>query len=937
MSYVLYEGNDNVQDGRSTALHKLTVPAPTTTKAAGQGFIFGVWVDPPRRSSGRGNAATFLGKYGAYSGGGDGYVRFTTGAGTLVDVRVKNSANTTIGEWDDAAVPASCIPTASNQSPKPFLFAIVQTATNIYLTMTPVGEAPTVYAQTTPNTIGYTAVTQTLFDAIGSGSSQYSYPAAVGVESLFMIQGTFPEVGGTLDTTLLRNLADGTQPLDTLHTLLGGTVDRKFHFGLENPGDRTDAWGTTLALTEVGITADRFAIPGRNLRPRASCKPARMAHVVGELQADPVANPTFNPTLATTRLPLEAVTLSGTTGVARAQYRLLKEDGATAHVGWTNHPGTLASGVHPLADIVVAGTPGFLFTQFREVNSSGAQVGPIVPGSGLKGTGIGVMSGFRSQSQGEVAVWSQPLGMANGAEAGVTTTALTAGCRFIVHYAKEGAPVDSGPFEGVKEYVFTGAEVASNRGVAFGMRQFAIEINALFPGYPVMGSFCGKSGTNNTSQAPGGNQAYLSEELRTYRGYPHKDAREFFYGHSSPPPAAQEGLTGRLNTLVSTINQDQLALGWERKPIVVPLSGTQGGFDKDGWWWNRQAYLQHAYDNPTKVFMGGFFGYIGDDVDLKHTGGHSHGSLAGAGRMGTMLAYSFMSASGWLQGDGPRTITKATAFAEGGAWKVKLTLGLINAPAYGVIVTPTPITSSAAVLSAPTGKALSETTANGTVSIDRAGGTLYSRRRLATDALSTDVQLRAAVSQAVTVSGVQTITTRTGLTSGTTHVFDYMHQTTDGLASNIVSSPSFTLSAAAANVVDFTVAPITSGVTATPVTGGWLIAGNASTGARSASWVVPTEAMRTGTYVLEVTVETNDITDVLYFRGGTSSALTATRGPNRTLTSKITAANSPVAIVESAIPSNADMTHIGFYWAATAGHVSRTVTVTGLKLTPTPV
>lgn len=96
------------------------------------------------------------------------------------------------------------------------------------------------------------------------------------------------------------------------------------------------------------------------------------------------------------------------------------------------------------------------------------------------------------------------------------------------------------------------------------------------------------------------------------------------------------------------------------------------------------------------------------------------------------------------------------------------------------------------VLTSPTGESTGSTTASGTVSTNEATGTLY--RVTTTNATETGATVKAGASQAVTSTGVQTITA-TGLTHSETYRHHYLHRDAAGNDSTVASSAAFTTDA----------------------------------------------------------------------------------------------------------------------------------------------
>jgi hypothetical protein len=113
-----------------------------------------------------------------------------------------------------------------------------------------------------------------------------------------------------------------------------------------------------------------------------------------------------------------------------------------------------------------------------------------------------------------------------------------------------------------------------------------------------------------------------------------------------------------------------------------------------------------------------------------------------------------------------------------------------------LVFTDTAGGGSPPVLTSPTGAkttgATGDTSATGTVSTDKSGGTLY--RVTTTNAAETGTTVKTGASQSVTVTGVQNITA-TGLTPGTAYRHHYLHRDGSGNDSTVSSSAQFTTDA----------------------------------------------------------------------------------------------------------------------------------------------
>ncbi len=105
---------------------------------------------------------------------------------------------------------------------------------------------------------------------------------------------------------------------------------------------------------------------------------------------------------------------------------------------------------------------------------------------------------------------------------------------------------------------------------------------------------------------------------------------------------------------------------------------------------------------------------------------------------------------------------------------------------------PTGSDSTPPVLSSPTGVATSDVAANGTVSTNEGNGTLF--YIASTNAVETVATVKAAASQAVSSSGVQSVSV-TGLTATTNYFFHFVHTDSSSNDSTVSTSAQFTTQA----------------------------------------------------------------------------------------------------------------------------------------------
>lgn len=109
--------------------------------------------------------------------------------------------------------------------------------------------------------------------------------------------------------------------------------------------------------------------------------------------------------------------------------------------------------------------------------------------------------------------------------------------------------------------------------------------------------------------------------------------------------------------------------------------------------------------------------------------------------------------------------------------------------------TVTATDSTAPILSSPTGTQTGPTTANGTVTTDEANGTLYALASINTTETAATVKA-SANTQAITTTGIKNVSV-TGLTTGTTYYWHYIHRDAAGNDSGVAHSAGFTPAAVA--------------------------------------------------------------------------------------------------------------------------------------------
>jgi len=637
VSIYLPECNAQIQGSAGSVW--VNLPAGASYKPANRAFVTGMFVETPLGGYENNVTYNILSKAAGYTGGNDGYLRFNQ-AGTTLSLFLKN-AGTTYLNTSISSIPAA----------KKLLVMVIVNPTNYHLVVCEPGGSPLVSSVAATTLYALNMATTDVWSRFGIGSA-----AAMGhygpIEEAFHLFGEFPESAGVPDATLIQNIASGAQDLATLDAQLTGTVLKKWRYRMRQQDELSDAYGIAAALTPVNTTVDKVILSGGVLRPVA-LMPADTCAVASLVEFGTVGDTGT----AFADINIEGGTYTGSP--AAIQARLRKEDG-TVHVDWTTVDPAPTGGTWAAGQIAnVAYVAGWLTCDIRAVDGGGTQIGDIVSSRGWKGTGMNLV--LESQSQG---TFLQDTGNGKGS----TATARLQ----VIHNNVTGTAWR------VKKISANN----SNSRVARGVREFAEEINTLYPGMPISWASVGVQGNSLSQWATGGTFAGLWGELKTLHGVPQPYVL-FMLGHSNPT-ASYESVLG---DVIAKCTSDYAA------PLKVLHAGTAryagagtGGSHTDSL--NaREGARERVKNNPTTDWWAAHPQVVKNDTG--DTGPHPMDNDVGQGRHGALIAWGAM---GWMRAveDEPITLTTATKIS--GGTVVRLGFGPVN-QSTGMIVSvdPAPI------------------------------------------------------------------------------------------------------------------------------------------------------------------------------------------------------------------------------------------------------
>lgn len=590
----------NGQMGNSAAASvRLQAPTADCAKPANQACVRGMFIRGPSAPFPNTQVRIFAGQQNAGTSGNDGYLRFGEQGMTTIEARVAHTGVTRF---------QTSVSLGGSAYDKALLVMIVVDNGYSYLVVCEPGGTPIIgtHAGSDLYSRAMTGTTY-LMEQIGAAKS---YPYYGAVEEAFYLFGSFPgATSGALDTNLIQAIADGTQSLDTLDTMLTGG-SRRWRYRMRDETDLADAWGLAGALTPQNINAPT----GYRLRTAGTIRPVALRPA---LCHDTVSQVSFatpgDPLTATATVRTEGGTYVGITP-AVIQARLVKDDGSTL-VNWTTvdaapSGGSWAAGAIP--NVLL--TAGFLRLDFRAVDGGGAQIGDTVSSHGQRGAGFCLLTEGQSQL---MFMW------------GTSALALPDGIQLSA--VQQGGTTD-GFGATLAEIIASGDP--TGKIATWGIRQAAIEINTIYPGVPIQMMTVGQVGENIDQWTPGGLYVNRWGYLATHLGVvpPYNLA---MFGHS----ALGNPYEGELDQAITAA---ETALGAPELILVCPtarysMSGTGGSWvavqsardgarawlaahSNRGWWagsWSVVATSEAASPDP-----------------------HPSATAAGQGRSGALLGWA---------------------------------------------------------------------------------------------------------------------------------------------------------------------------------------------------------------------------------------------------------------------------------------------------------
>lgn len=604
---------------------RLDLPAGASFKPANRGCVFGTWVETPVGGYESNVTYNVVSKAAGGTGGNDGYLRFNQAA-TQIDALVKNAGITYV------STSLTGIPAA-----KKLLVMLVVNPTNYHLIACEPGGAPLVstVANTTAYAVNFSAVN--FWDRFGVGAAA-TYGHYGPMEECFFLLGEFPESGGVPSATLIQNIASGAQDLATLDAQLTGTVAKKWRYRMRQQEELTDAYGIVGSLTAINTTADNVILSGGVLRP-GPLMPADTCALASQVTFGTVGDSAT----ASANIKIEGGTYTGSP--AAIQARLRKEDG-TVHVNWTTIDPAPAGGTWQSGTLTgVAYAAGWLTCDIRAVDGGGTQIGDIVSSRGWKGTGMNLV--LESQSQGTF-LQDTGNGMVSSASARLQ----------VISYNSTGS---------IWRMKKISANNTNNR-VARGVRQFAEEINTLFPGMPVSWSSVGVPGNGLEQWAAGGAFAALWGQLKALHGTPQPFAL-YMLGHSNPT-ASYETVLGNV---IAKCSSDYAAPARILHAGTARYAQSGTGPSHTNSLNAREGARDRVANNPTTDWWAAHPQIV--KSDSSDNGPHPLDGDVGHGRHGALLAWGLM---GWCRAveDEPVTLTTATKIS--GGTVVRLGFGPVN-------------------------------------------------------------------------------------------------------------------------------------------------------------------------------------------------------------------------------------------------------------------
>ena len=626
MSIYIPECNANAQGNAGSV--RISFPSGATFKPANTGFATGIFVRTPIGGYDGNVNYNILSRGTGNTSGADGYIRFNQGASQLT-ATFRNGGSNII-----SAMTLSAIPIESK-----LLIMFIVTAANVHLVACVPGSTPLVTTLSSSAIYALNLSANDVWAHIGAGNS-VAYGHYGPVEEAFHINGLFPETSNVPDTTLIANIANGTQDLATLHSsMTSGTKKWRYRMLLQDT--LNDSFGIASTLNVVNTTVDKVLLSSGPIRP---------ANLTPNFVLNSASMALFStPGVAASAVSdifAEGGTFSGISPAA-IHARLRKEDGSTL-AAWRVVDAAPAGGTwQPYTFANVPLTAGDLTCDFKAVDGSGAQIGDIVASHGIKGSGFFMM--HCSQSQG---TFLHSTG---------TGSTSPANMRAQVTFYDD--PASRWRTKRI-------SSLNANSRVAKGMRRQAAEFNALYPGVPIHIATVGVQGQAIQNFAGGGAYAFLWSSMKSLLG----TVQPFVLMMMGQNSGADATYEAKLNAVIAQAITD---LG---QPIhilhaeVPRYSGIGSNSTFTQVLACREGTRARVANNPTTDKLMAHPLVV--KCDSNDVSPHPMDANVGQGRSGALLAWGVMSYIRAVE-DVPLKIATATLF--NGKTQVKLTLDKVNA------------------------------------------------------------------------------------------------------------------------------------------------------------------------------------------------------------------------------------------------------------------
>lgn len=634
MSIHIPESGAMVQGNTANSV-ALALPSGASFKPASRGVTVGIFIEVPAAGYQNNVNYNILTRGTGVTSGNDGYIRFNQAASQI-------SANFRSG-GSQLLVATTLTKASQNWKGKKILVMLIQTAANAHLVVCEPGSAPEYVTAASTGIYTTSLAASDCWSRIGAGNST-SYGHYGPVEEAFFILGEFPETSNVPDTTLIANIAAGTQAISTLHSSMANGT-KKWNYRMLQQDMLSDAFGIAGVLNPINTDANKVLLSGGPLRPNT------LSPTYGRRMASQVIFGT--PGVAATAFAnviIEGGTYSGITP-AKIEARLRKEDGSVLMAYQTVDAAPTGGTWQPSYFANVPGTAGWLTCDFRALDGSGVQLGDIISSHQIKGAGFHMFK--QSQSQGYY-FEGQGSGLA-----------VTSDARFCAVYL--GAA-------GALPFLFQ-VQMPGNTAARLGRGavQYAIELHTLFPKWPISYSSISITGTSLSEFISTGPYADRWAAYKTFMGIM-QPYYTFFYGHSQLSGTSVATYQSWLDSACAKAASDMAAPIKNLHGGTARYADAAAGTNYVQVRTAREAIRARVAANPTTDYLVGSFNHL--KCDSNDTGPHPIDGNTGQGRGGAGIAWGVMQACRAVE-DQPLTLTAATLLS--GGTVLELTLDKVNA------------------------------------------------------------------------------------------------------------------------------------------------------------------------------------------------------------------------------------------------------------------